>query len=380
MLPRFSLYGGVEQFGYRLSAELAARGHQVDFICARKEVEAPAGVNIITTGRPCGPRALKMLSFMLKADTLLEKGHYNCSIGLGKTLHQDILRVGGGPLQEFWNYSEQAIPSSSKRLLKKLRRRLNPFGLMTKRLEKKQFEAGESQKAKPTKIVAVSDFVRDLIIKSHPELQKDDIEVIYNRPDLERFSPPDKEQAKAAREQFGIADGVIAIGLATSNLELKGTGPMIRALTGLPPEYHLYIASARKHATYDKLAKSLGVESRVHFLGKVDQMPEFYRALDIFALPSFYDACSNAALEAMASGLPVLSTTANGSSCFLPAENVVQNPGNSAELAETLLRLGSNSGKIFYSTTRTPFVWPENKKAGIDEFVALVEQTAKKNI
>ncbi|MBS6653380.1 MAG: glycosyltransferase family 4 protein, partial [Collinsella sp.] len=61
---------------------------------------------------------------------------------------------------------------------------------------------------------------------------------------------------------------------------------------------------------------------RIHFLGKVEDMPALYRAMDLFVLPSFYDACSNAVLEALACGLKVLSTTANGSSVFLPQEHV----------------------------------------------------------
>ena len=70
MLPRFSRYGGVEQFGCRLAEALAARGHTVDFICARQEAEAPAGVNVIAVGRPPGLKVVKMLWFLIRAERI----------------------------------------------------------------------------------------------------------------------------------------------------------------------------------------------------------------------------------------------------------------------------------------------------------------------
>lgn len=67
-------------------------------------------------------------------------------------------------------------------------------------------------------------------------------------------------------------------------------------------------------------------------------MPALYRAMDLFVLPSFYDACSNAVLEALACGLKVLSTTANGSSVFLPQEHVTPDPGDAEDLAARIGR------------------------------------------
>ena len=366
MLPRFSRYGGVEQFGYRLADVLAGKGHQVDFICARQEIDAPGGITVRRTGRPFGPRWLKMLLFCVRAEALCQAGEYDCAISLGKTLNQDIMRVGGGPLAQFWRYSEEAFPPGFPRTFKRLRRHIRPDNLLTLWIERRQF-------ARTPVIAAVSHFVRDLILASYPNLAPEDIRVIYNRPDLARFSPPNAEQREEARRMFGIGSEETAIGLATSNLLLKGTGPLIQALAKLPETCSLYIAGGRNHGAYDALARRLGIGGRVRFLGKVEDMPRWYHALDVFTLPSFYDACSNAVLEALASGLPVLSSCSNGSSHFLPPENIVAHPGDSEELARVLTRLIKQAGENRKKGSRPVFTWPDDVTAGLDAFVDLVE-------
>lgn len=367
MLPRFSRYGGVEQFGCRLAEALAARGHSTHFICARQETEAPQGVVVLRTGRPHGPRWLKMLVFAFRAEALRQAGNYDCVISLGKTINQDIMRVGGGPLREFWRRSENAYAEGAARRWKQCKRRFDLANLLTLRMEKRQYGGTK-------RIVAVSHFVRDLIFAAHPSVDPRRVDVIYNRPDLSRFSPPDEFQRADARRRFGINPDVVAIGLATSNFSLKGVGPMIRALRELPETCSLYIVGGRNHGRYDALAKQIGVESRVRFLGKVDAMPQWYHALDVFALPSFYDACSNAVLEALASGLPTLSSTSNGSSYFLPPENVVANPGDGNELVCVLSRLVSEATDPRGAGARKQFVWPDDLPSGLEAFVSLIEE------
>ena len=366
MLPRFSRYGGVEQYGYALAEALAARGHDVDFICARQEAKSPAGVRVIAVGRPPGPKVMKMIWFLLKAERLRRAGNYDLCISLGKTWNQDILRAGGGPLQMFWRYSERAYPEGIRRRLKRCMRRVSPDNILTLWMEKRQYTRTKT-------VIAVSRFVRGLILAAYPERTDKEVCIIYNRPDLARFAPPLAQERDAARRAYGILPETLAIGLATSNFPLKGTGPLIRALAKLPGHCSLYIAGGRGHAAYDALAGELALSGRVHFLGKVDDMPRWYKAIDLFALPSFYDACSNAVLEALASGLPVLSSASNGSSRFLPPENVVTDPGDSDELARVLARLVIQAGRDRETGVRPVFAWPEDVAAGLDAFVHAVE-------
>ncbi|MDL2207589.1 glycosyltransferase family 4 protein [Desulfovibrio sp. OttesenSCG-928-M16] len=367
MLPRFSLYGGVEQFACRLARALAERGHKVDFLCARQETEAPPGVRVIALGRPAGLKFFKLFWFLARAELARKKGAYDLSVSLGKNFGQDITRMGGGPLTVFWDKSIRALPPGPERFFKSLRRRLSPANLLIRLTEKRQF-------TEKSEVVAVSHLVRDWLLAAYPALRPERVSVIYNKPDLERFQYPlPGERAEARRrimERYlpeSNRSDVMFIGTASTNFQLKGVGPLVRAMSGLPERAHLLVAGGRDAAAYRDLARSLGLERRVHFCGRVDDMATFYKALHIFALPTYYDACSNAVLEALASGCLVISGKDNGSAFFLEKDAVLDDPGNVDEMAARL--------RLFMRRpSPPPFAWPEETPGGIEAFVEYIEK------
>lgn len=368
MLPRFSRYGGVEQFGCRLAEGLAGRGHAVDFICARKEADAPAGVRVLTVGRPPGGRFVKMVWFLIGAERLRKAGRYDLAVSLGKTWNQNLSRMGGGPLRVFWELSERALPEGRARLLKRLARRLSPANRLTLFLEQRQFTAQSD-------VIAVSHLVRDWLLRAHPTLEPGRVDVIYNRPDTSRFSPPTAAGRAASRKALAASCGAsfpeerepVCIGTASTNFQLKGVGPLIKALALLPEHVLLFVAGGRDSGGYKKLARSLGVGDRVFFLGKVDDMPAFYRALDVFILPTFYDACSNAVLEALASGCRTLTSASNGAAYFLPPDAVLADPGDVEAMAEKL-------ALAMERPAPPPFAWPDTVPNGLEAFMDALEK------
>lgn len=362
MLPCFSRYGGVEQFGYSLAEILARRGHAVDFICNRQDADPPSGVHIRKVRRVGPFKILKVLSFALLAEKERQRGKYDCVIGLGKTLRQDIMRVGGGPAKKYRQCMENAHRGAA-RLRLKLRHALYPHHIFDHWLETKRYRP-------KVRIVAVSHMMRDYVAEC---FGLENIEIIYNKPDFTRFYPPAEKERARAREHYGIAPEALAIGHAGTNYAIKGTAHLIRALALLPETYHLYVAGGRKHDALDHLAATLGITQRVHFLGRVNDMPGFLQAMDMFALPTFFDPCSNAVVEALATGLPTLSSVYNGSSHFLPDEHVIQNPSDARNMADILLKLGDQAARNKESGTRSAFTWPEDLPAGVEAFADYVE-------
>jgi UDP-glucose:(heptosyl)LPS alpha-1,3-glucosyltransferase len=335
MLPKLSRYGGAEQFGYRLAEYLASqcdREFDVTFICAAQDGPAPKGVKVIRVGRPIPGKLGKVLWFALAAEIVRRRNRFDVSIGLGNTAFQDIARLSGGPTGLFWDYSIRAYTPGRERILKSLARRLS--------LGKQLGRVVESLCLRNTPVlVANSEFVRDLTVKAHPHLKPENIRLIYNKPDLTRFSPGDPAHKPQLRQRFGLPVNADLIVTAGTNFRLKGVHVLVQSLAKLPQSFHLAVAGGRGSRDLLGLAKGLGVEERVHFLGRVDDMPALYQAGDIFVLNTFYDACANAVLEALACGRPTISTASNGSSVFLRPEAVLGDPSDAALLAERIRSL-----------------------------------------
>lgn len=363
MLPRLALYGGVEQFAYRL-AEALVEIHDVDFICARVETPPPIGVRVLVVGRLGVFRCIKMLWYAFRAEQVRKKGKYDLVISLGKTWNQDILRVGGGPQSIFWKCSEKAWPRGFSRWSKRIRRYMNPTSWVTFFIEKHQFY-------KKSLVVCVSETVKQWVLEVYPNI--DTPLIIYNLPDLQQYTPPCYDQRVLARARFDLDLDQIAIATATSNFALKGTETLIRAMPLLPQNFILVIAGGRNPKLYKNLVCLLGIQNRVMFMGKVHDMIQFYRAMDIFALPTYYDACSNAVLEARACGLRVLTTQYDGACVFLPHSWIIDNPQNSEGLASTLL-------SITHEPASQKMSIPKNVEAGIDAWLALIEKVLKEKV
>ncbi|MFA6336341.1 MAG: glycosyltransferase family 4 protein, partial [Bacteroidales bacterium] len=151
------------------------------------------------------------------------------------------------------------------------------------------------------------------------------------------------------------------------NFALKGVGTLIRALALLPENFRLAVAGGRHPDAWLALARSLGVEARVRFAGKVHDMSGFYAGADIFALPTYYDACSNAVLEALACGLPAISSSRNGSAVFVDPRLVLPDPGDATTLARLIALAAAEKD-------RPAFSWPDDRPCGLPPYLDMVDE------
>jgi UDP-glucose:(heptosyl)LPS alpha-1,3-glucosyltransferase len=98
-----------------------------------------------------------------------------------------------------------------------------------------------------------------------------------------------------------------------SGFERKGVATAIDAVAELAPPTHLLVVGSDKHlARYAARARARGVSDRVSFTGPQADPRPFFGAADAFVLPTLYDPCPNAALEAMACALPIVTSTSSG--------------------------------------------------------------------
>jgi glycosyltransferase involved in cell wall biosynthesis len=170
------------------------------------------------------------------------------------------------------------------------------------------------------------------------QLDTDKVIVIPNGIDTSRFIPGNKQ---AARASLQLPRNIKIIGCGGRLERVKGQHILINALHKLPEDVHLALAGdGTMQSNLLNLAKSLQLEHRVHFLGRIDEMPTFYQSLDIFCLPSLNEGFPLSPLEAQSCGIPTLVTDVGGSKETLCLESGSLVPADDApSMAKMLLKM-----------------------------------------
>ncbi len=170
-------------------------------------------------------------------------------------------------------------------------------------------------------VLCDSHMVRD-DIKARFGLPDERLPVIYNAVDSAAFSPALAEFRGRTRAQHQIPEDATVFLLVGSGFRKKGVPAALSALAQLPPSTHLLVVGEdRRNGDFRRQARALGVRDRVTFVGYQPQVAPYYGAADAFVLPAIYDAFPSAALEALASGLPVITSTRSGAAELVTASD-----------------------------------------------------------
>lgn len=302
----FSHYGGTERYITNLSRALLNAGHEVH-VFANKWEEAE-GIHFHKIPMLKLGKTAKMLSFAWFTSNIPSDNSFDIVQGFGKTVKQDIFRTGGGVHRAWMKESLIAVRSTSLRNLKYLERLLSPAQWLTIFIESRTFKEGNYRK-----ILAVSERVKRQIMEYY-NVPSEAVMVIHNGVDLSLFNMEGRERKReGVRKIFGIADNDVLLIFASTNFHLKGLEYLIRGMAKLnKPNLKLLVIGGDDKRQYETLANSLGIGENVIFAGKGKDMKEFYQSGDVFAYPTLYDPFANVCLEAMACGLPVITSKLNG--------------------------------------------------------------------
>jgi UDP-glucose:(heptosyl)LPS alpha-1,3-glucosyltransferase len=266
----------------------------------------------------------------------------------------DIVRSGGSHL-DFLLTTIAAQPSLNAKIGKSVRRALSLVNYLQYFLDGRTYSRTVS-----TRYIAISSNVRDELLRRY-DLRADRIELIPNGVDTSRFNPEVmRTRRETARDQLGFSSRHQVLGFCSTNFELKGLGYLVKALPVLDPRTVLVVAGRRNPQAYQRLARKLGVEDRIAFLGKVADMQGFYAALDALIHPSFYDTFGNVVAESLAMGVPVLTTSRVGASDLITGgvNGYLADPKKTMEFAETIrktLLLGINEYRSSVADTAEVF-------------------------
>ena len=153
--------------------------------------------------------------------------------------------------------------------------------------------------------------VKKEIIENY-KISSEKIIVVYNGVDLDRFSPENRKKFAHFKKEMKLSEDEKILLFLGSGFKRKGLETLIKALSFVNENVKLLVIGKGNPEKYIKIAKKSGIEGRILFLGPRRDIEKFYAISDLFVLPTLYDPFSNATLEAMASGIPVITTKNNG--------------------------------------------------------------------
>jgi UDP-glucose:(heptosyl)LPS alpha-1,3-glucosyltransferase len=192
-------------------------------------------------------------------------------------------------------------------------------------------------------VVCLSEYIRREV-RTYYTLDEADLVTLFNAVDLARFDPKARPDERAdMRKQLSLKPTHVAALMIAQDFERKGLREAILALAKVQNRPLQLMVVGKQDATrYIDLAREVGVADRMIFCGPMDDVYAYYSAADFFVLPTKHDPCSLVVLEALAMGLPVISTKQNGATEVM--ENgvdgfILEDASRVDELADAMSRL-----------------------------------------
>lgn len=316
--------GGLEQWTAALVHYLNAQGHELHIVTfATTESDVPARWHVLPDPGSffARSRALAAGARAAQADVVFDTGASWCG---------DVLLLPTGSHLMAHDRALAAQP-----LRQRLRAAINPR-LQAQRALTALFEHYQLHQARH--IIAISAMVRDMLAARHPPAARR-IQTIYNGVDTARYAPQAIAPLRgAARARWGCGDTTTFLLLAY-NLQLKNLDTALAALVPLAAAGHavrLLVAGGDATPAWEDRIAALGLAGKVQFCGAVADTVPLFAAADILLHPALWDACSLAVLEAMACGLPAITTATNGVAGLMTHGHdgfIARNPRDAGELA-----------------------------------------------
>ena len=307
---KYTPYGGAERFMARAVSALRESGTDVTVVAREWQGDQP-GRDFIR----CNPfylgRTWRDAGFSVAVQKIIASGAFDLLQSHARIPGCQIYRAGDG-VHATWLELRGRVQSP----LAKLAVRLQPWHRYTLAAEAAMFRHPDLKA-----VICNSRMVRD-DIATRFNVAQEKLHVIHNGVDLEIFHPDlCRMHRQRIRKEQGIPQNAPLALFVGSGFERKGLPQLLEAFARLPRrDAHLIVVGRDRQATaLCQRAQQLGIGTRVHFVGGQADVRPFYGAADVFALPTLYDPFPNAALEAMACGLPVVTSTTSGAAELIRA-------------------------------------------------------------
>lgn len=330
---RYNPFGGAERFVQRALAALASTGVDVTIVARRwtspGEGEGPVSMRLLRVDPFHIGSLWRDWSFASRVRRALAGQRFDIVQSHERIPGLPVYRAGDGVHAEYLTQRRRAEPCWRAVL-----NAASPYHRYVLAAERAMFTHPALRA-----VICNSEMVRDEI-HTRFGVAMEKLHLVRNGVDPQRFRPPTPIERDAARAALGIDPACTVFAYVGSGFSRKGLAVALRALArmrngplarsvadpspvrpvpesaSLPPV--LLVAGAdRQLARHKALAERLGLVDQVRFLGGVDDVRPVLWAADAFVLPTLYDPFPNAVLEALACGLPAVTSTKSGAAEFI---------------------------------------------------------------
>ncbi len=321
--------GGAERWTDRHARYLLAKGIDVDLI-ARSFHGVPDGARCHEVASSTGWG--KRLRWGADVEKLIDREPFDIVHDMGDGWACDLFMPHHGSRQAGQRQNLLLLPSSLRPIQSILQQTVPRYREFAE-LERRQYAL-----ERPKRFVAISQRVASDMHQLHG-VPAHQIDLVYNGIDTSRFFPGENI---SLRGEWGWSDRTIFL-LVAHNFRLKGVREAIDALAELRRQGErvgLLVAGGGRIGSYARHAARQGVGDSVRFLGNTRDIIPIYHAADVYVQPTYYDPCSLVVLEALACGLPSITTAINGASELMtPAiGEVIDHPQDHLSLVRAMAR------------------------------------------
>jgi len=319
----YSPTGGAEAYLKRLACGVIEAEHEVQLIATNEWPEDQWPFGTITR-----LRAESVIGFADELEQIRPQLDCDALLSLERVWSCDVYRAGDG-VHRAWLQRRRKFELPLKQFARALNRKHRDL----LHLEESLF-AGR----KAGRVIVASQMVKKEIVDLYG-YPADRIGIVHNGVPLGKFRF-DSELREKSRENLKLKPDQIVLLFAGSGWERKGLLFAIQAMALCKNrKMRLLVAGRGNAALYKTKRLRFWHEDPVRFLGEVADIVRVYAAADIFILPTIYDPFSNACLEALACGLPVITTGSNGFSEIIEDSvhgSIVGQPGNLIGLRDAI--------------------------------------------
>lgn len=300
----YNPFGGAERFVERALDELGSDSLRVTLLTRSWSGKPRPGIAVRRLKVLKLGRLLRDWSFARAVRASVAGGDFDLVQSHERIPGCDLFRAGDG-VHATW----LALRARTLGPLGRLGQALSPWHRFILRQERRMYEDPRLRA-----VICNSQMVRDDLARRFPALAAR-LHVIHNGIDLDIFHPGLRERHRASvRASLGVADERRVLLYVGSGYARKGVPALLEAMRRAElADAELWIVGKdRQEKALRARAEACGLAARVRFLGPQREVAPWLGAADAFALPTLYDPMPNAALEALAAGLPVLASASSG--------------------------------------------------------------------